>query len=86
MAKSAYTLLFGALVVLALLVSPIIAGSRKLAKNNKHSHVHNPVARAHSNHTVRSATRSAMANYGSGGWLFAGATYYGAPNGFGSDG
>jgi hypothetical protein len=84
MAKSAYTLLFSALVVLAVLVSPIIGGSRKLAKNNKHSHVHNrPVARVHSNHTVRIATRSAMANYG---WLSAGATYYGAPNDFGSDG
>ncbi|GJN21759.1 hypothetical protein PR202_gb09272 [Eleusine coracana subsp. coracana] len=87
MAKS-YTLLLVALFVLTLLVSPI-AGSRKLAKTNKHrmphSH-HRAAARAHSNHTaVHTATPSAMANYGSGGWLSAGATYYGAPNGFGSD-
>jgi hypothetical protein len=88
MAAKSYTLLFRALVVLTLLVSPI-ACSRKLAKTNKHSrvaHKHKPVARAHSNHTVRSASPSAMASYGSGGWLSAGATYYGAPNGFGSDG
>ncbi|XP_062221042.1 expansin-B11-like [Phragmites australis] len=77
MAKS-YKLLFGALVVLALLVSPI-ASSRKLAKPNKHK----PAARSHSNYT---ATPSASDAYGSGGWLSAGATYYGAPNGDGSDG
>ncbi|CAN6238874.1 unnamed protein product [Urochloa humidicola] len=83
MAKS-YTLLFGALVVLALLVTPI-ACTRKLGKPNRHRRpTHKPAVRAHSNHT---ATPSAASNaYGSGGWLSAGATYYGAPNGDGSDG
>jgi len=82
MAKS-YTLLFGAVVVLALLVSPI-ACTRKLAKPNRHRRpTHRPAVRARSNHT---ATPSASYAYGSGGWLSAGATYYGAPNGDGSDG
>ncbi|KAL6871470.1 hypothetical protein ACP4OV_014299 [Aristida adscensionis] len=48
---------------------------------------HNPAnaaKKAHRNHT---ATPSAPVAYGSGGWLAgAGATYYGAPNGDGSDG
>ncbi|KAM3242747.1 hypothetical protein ACQJBY_055006 [Aegilops geniculata] len=75
MAKS-FTLLalLSALVVLSLLVSPI-ACSRKLPK---------PVTKAHKNHTA--ATPSSFAAYGSGGWLAGGATYYGAPNGDGSDG
>ncbi|GJN21758.1 hypothetical protein PR202_gb09271 [Eleusine coracana subsp. coracana] len=77
MAKT-YTLLFGVVVVLALLVSPI-ACSRKLTKSNKHT----PGARAHSNYTTDPSASDA---YGSGGWLSAGATYYGAPNGDGSDG
>uniref|UniRef100_A0A804PM10 Expansin-like EG45 domain-containing protein n=1 Tax=Zea mays TaxID=4577 RepID=A0A804PM10_MAIZE len=84
MAKSC-TLLFGTvLVVLLLLVSPI-ACSRKLAKpTNKHRPRHKPAAvRARSNHT---ATPSVSDAYGSGGWLSAGATYYGAPDGDGSDG
>lgn len=83
MAKS-YTLLFVALVVLALLVSPI-ACSRKLAKPNKPKPTHKPAARVTpgSNHTDIPAVSAA---YGSGGWLSAGATYYGAPNGDGSDG
>ncbi|CAL5020487.1 unnamed protein product [Urochloa decumbens] len=79
-----YTLLFGALVVLALLVSPT-ACTRKLGKPNRHHRrpTHKPAIRAHRNHT---ATPSASNAYGSGGWLSAGATYYGAPNGDGSDG
>ncbi|XP_066328183.1 expansin-B11-like [Miscanthus floridulus] len=81
MAKSC-TLLFGALVVLALLVSPI-ACSRKLAKPNKPKPTHKPVVRPRSNFT---GTPSVSDAYGSGGWLSAGATYYGAPNGDGSDG
>ena len=82
MAKS-YTLLFGAVVVLALLVSPI-ACTRKLAKPNRHRRpTHRPAVRARSNHT---ATPSASYPYGSGGWLSAGATYYGAPDGDGCDG
>ncbi|CAD6250022.1 unnamed protein product [Miscanthus lutarioriparius] len=81
MAKS-YTLLFGALVVLALLVSPI-ACSRKLAKPNKPKPTHKPAVRPRSNYT---ATPSVSDAYGSGAWLSAGATYYGAPNGDGSDG
>jgi hypothetical protein len=83
MAKS-YALLFGALVVLALLMSPI-ACSRKLAKSDKDKlRRHTPAAaRAHGNHTT---DLSASDAYGSGGWLSAGATYYGAPNGDGSDG
>ena len=81
MAKSR-TLLFGALVVLALLVSPI-ACSRKLAKPNKHRPSHKPAVGARGNYT---ATPSASDAYGSGGWLSAGATYYGAPDGDGCDG
>nr|ACG27717.1 beta-expansin 4 precursor [Zea mays] len=83
MAKS-YTLLFVALVVMALLVSPI-ACSRKLAKPNKPKPTHKPAARVTpgGNHTSIPAVSAA---YGSGGWLSAGATYYGAPNGDGSDG
>jgi hypothetical protein len=83
MAKSC-TFLFVALVVLLLLVSPI-ACSRKLAKPNKHRPRHKPAVRARSssNHT---ATPSMSDAYGSGGWLSAGATYYGAPDGDGSDG
>ncbi|EMS47469.1 hypothetical protein CFC21_083909 [Triticum aestivum] len=75
MAKS-FTLLalLSALVVLSLLVSPI-ACSRKLPR---------PATKAHKNHTA--ATPSSSAAYGSGGWLAGGATYYGAPNGDGSDG
>jgi hypothetical protein len=76
------TLLFGALVVLALLVSPI-ACSRKLAKPNKPKPTHKPGVRPRSNYT---GTPSMSDAYGSGGWLSAGATYYGAPNGDGSDG
>ncbi|CAN6232737.1 unnamed protein product [Urochloa humidicola] len=84
MAKSyTLTLLLGKLIVLALLVSPI-ACTRKLAKANRHRRpTHKPPVRARSNHT---ATPSASNAYGSGGWLSAGATYYGAPNGDGSDG
>ncbi|TVU28956.1 hypothetical protein EJB05_20495 [Eragrostis curvula] len=82
MVKS-YTFLFATLVVLALLVSPI-ACSRKLAKSNKHKLNHMPGARAHKNGTANPSV-SADA-YGSGGWLPAGATYYGSPNGDGSDG
>ncbi|KAL6611231.1 hypothetical protein ACP70R_039159 [Stipagrostis hirtigluma subsp. patula] len=99
MAKPCTFLLLGALVVLSLLVSPI-ACSRKLPRH-KHkpkpvSHRHAPAAKvthkpapaaakkAHRNHT---ASPSVPAAYGSGGWLSgAGATYYGAPNGDGSDG
>lgn len=81
MAKSCI-LLFGALVVLLLLVSPI-ACSRKLAKPNKHRPRHRPAVRARGNYT---ATPSVSDAYGSGGWLSAGATYYGAPDGDGSDG
>ncbi|GJM86358.1 hypothetical protein PR202_ga02211 [Eleusine coracana subsp. coracana] len=77
MAKT-YTLLLGAVVVLALLVSPI-ACSRKLAKSNKHT----TAGRAHGNYTTDPSASDA---YGSSGWLSAGATYYGAPNGDGSDG
>ncbi|KAK3126937.1 hypothetical protein QOZ80_7AG0565480 [Eleusine coracana subsp. coracana] len=85
------TLMLGALVVLILLVSPIDC-SRNLRKNKaktvghkkapaaKVSHRPVPAARNHRNHT---ATPSVA--YGS--WLSgAGATYYGAPNGDGSDG
>nr|AUE24119.1 expansin 9 [Saccharum hybrid cultivar] len=84
MAKSCTLLMFGALVVLLLLVSPI-ACSRKLAKPNNHRPMprHKPAVRARSNHT---ATPSVSNAYGSGGWLSAGATYYGAPDGDGSDG
>lgn len=87
MAKSSYTLLFGALVVLALLASPI-ACTRKLAKPNKHRRpTHKPGVRARSNHTATPSASDARGDaYGSGGWLSAGATYYGAPNGDGSDG
>jgi hypothetical protein len=82
MAKS-YALLFGALVVLALLMSPITC-SRKLAKSDKDKLSHTPAAaRTHGNHTTDPWASDA---YGSGGWLSAGATYYGAPNGDGSDG
>ncbi|XP_062188751.1 expansin-B11-like [Phragmites australis] len=83
------TLLLGAMVALALLVSPI-ACTRKLGKHKSKpkpkpiGHQQEPAAKAHSNHT---ATPSVPAAYGSGGWLSgAGATYYGAPNGDGSDG
>lgn len=82
MAAKSCTLMFGAVVMLALLVSPI-ACSRKLAKPNKHRPSHKPAFRPRTNHTV---TPSASDAYGSGGWLSAGATYYGAPNGDGSDG
>ncbi|XP_039787659.1 expansin-B11-like [Panicum virgatum] len=82
MVKS-YTLLFGAVVVLALLVSPI-ACTRKLARPPRHRRsTHRPAVRSRSNHT---ATPSASYPYGSGGWLSAGATYYGAPDGDGSEG
>ncbi|CAL4967897.1 unnamed protein product [Urochloa decumbens] len=81
MAKS-HTFLLSALVVLALLVTPI-ACSRKLAKPSKHRPSHKPAVRPRTNYT---ATPSASDAYGSGGWLSAGATYYGAPNGDGSDG
>ncbi|XP_062189797.1 expansin-B11-like [Phragmites australis] len=83
------TLFLGAMVALALLVSPI-ACTRKLGKHKSKpkpkpiGHQQAPAAKAHSNHT---ATPSVPAAYGSGGWLSgAGATYYGAPNGDGSDG
>ncbi|KAE8817290.1 Expansin-B11 [Hordeum vulgare] len=75
MAKSFTSLaLLSALVMLSLFVSPI-ACSRKLPK---------PAMKVHKNHTA--ATPSSFAAYGSGGWSAGGATYYGAPDGDGSDG
>ncbi|XP_047077194.1 expansin-B11-like [Lolium rigidum] len=82
MAKCCTLALLGALVVLSLLVSPI-ACSRKLTKPKTRSAVsHNPAVKAHSSYNGTSPS----AAYGSGGWLAGGATYYGAPNGDGSDG
>ena len=80
MAKYCSLVLLGALVVLSLLVSPI-ACSRKLTKA---AGCHKAAAKAHKNHTTTSP--SASDAYSSGGWLAAGATYYGTPNGDGSDG
>ncbi|KAF7090335.1 hypothetical protein CFC21_093099 [Triticum aestivum] len=80
MAKSCTLALLGALLVLSLLVSPI-ACSRKLAKAAGH---HKPApVKGHKNQTTTNPSSSAA--YG-GGWLPAGATYYGNPNGDGSDG
>jgi ABC-type Mn2+/Zn2+ transport system permease subunit len=82
MAKCCTLALLGALVVLSLLVSPI-ACSRKLTKPKTRSAVsHNPAVKAHSSYNGTSPS----AAYGSGGWLAGCATYYGAPNGDGSDG
>ncbi|KAL6871549.1 hypothetical protein ACP4OV_014378 [Aristida adscensionis] len=90
MARPCDTLLLGALVVVAsLLVSPIACSSRSYgkpppppAKSNKQP----AAAKApRSNHTATPISSSAV--YGSGAWLSgAGATYYGDPNGDGSDG
>ncbi|KAG8060006.1 hypothetical protein GUJ93_ZPchr0002g26331 [Zizania palustris] len=77
MAKSVILVLLAALMVLSLLVSPI-ACSRKLRKPKPS--IQRPVVRAHNNYT---GSPSVMA---SGGWSAAGATYYGYPNGDGSDG
>uniref|UniRef100_A0A453GM28 Expansin-like EG45 domain-containing protein n=1 Tax=Aegilops tauschii subsp. strangulata TaxID=200361 RepID=A0A453GM28_AEGTS len=79
MAKTCTLVLLGALVVLSLLVSPI-ACSGKLAKA---AGPHKPAAvKGHKNQTTNPSSSAA---YG-GGWLPAGATYYGNPNGAGSDG
>ena len=83
MVKSYTLALLGALVMLSLLVSPI-ACSRKLSKPKPKPVSHKPAVKAHNNHT--SASPSSSAAYGSGGWLAGGATYYGTPNGDGSDG
>ena len=82
MAKSCTLLMFSALVALLLLVSPIPC-PRKLVEPNKHRPRHKPAVRARSNYT---GTPSVSDAYDSGGWLSAGATYYGAPDGDGSDG
>lgn len=80
MAKTCTLALLSALVVLSLLVSPI-ACSRKLAKAVRY---HKPAAvKGHKNQTTTNPSSSAA--YGAG-WLPAGATYYGNPNGDGSDG
>ncbi|KAK3126935.1 hypothetical protein QOZ80_7AG0565460 [Eleusine coracana subsp. coracana] len=91
------TLLLGAVVMLLLLVSPIDC-SRKLRKRRPHPGSHKPghVAKGHKQPSAPGARATANRNhtaahstaiYGSGRWLSgAGATYYGAPNGDGSDG
>ncbi|KAM0823803.1 hypothetical protein ACQ4PT_005973 [Festuca glaucescens] len=79
MAKTCTLALLGALVVLSLLVSPISCSSRKLAAK--------PVVKAApTNKTTTYTNPAASAAYGSGGWLAAGATYYGNPNGDGGEG
>ncbi|KAL5208767.1 hypothetical protein ABZP36_033202 [Zizania latifolia] len=79
MAKSRILVLFAALIVLSLLVSPI-ACSRKLRKPKPKPSMQRPVVRAHNNYTGSPSVTA------SGGWSAAGATYYGSPNGDGSDG
>ncbi|CAM0944618.1 unnamed protein product [Alopecurus aequalis] len=74
MAKTCTLALLGALLVLSLLVSPI-ACSRKLA-----------VTAAPKINTTTYTYPAASAGYGSSGWLAAGATYYGNPNGDGGEG
>jgi hypothetical protein len=83
MAKCCTLALLGALVVLSLLVSPTACSSRKLTKPKTKAAVsHKPAAKAHSSYNGTSPS----AAYATGGWLDGGATYYGAPNGDGSDG
>ena len=84
------TLLLATVVVLSTLLSPI-ACTRKLSKPKPKpkpvSYKPAPVAAKppRSNHTATPTPSSII--YGSGGWLTgAGATYYGATNGDGSDG
>jgi hypothetical protein len=87
-------LLLGALVVVLLRASPIDCSRKRIrGKPNTVGHKHAPAAKVshklapaakahHYNHT-----RAPSVGYGSGAWLSgAGATYYGAPNGDGSDG
>ena len=82
MAKTCTLALLGALVVLSLLVSPI-ACSRKLAMAVSP----NPAVKAAAkNKTTAYTDPSVSAAYSSGGWLAAGATYYGSPNGDGGEG
>jgi hypothetical protein len=94
MAAKSSTLLLSALVVVLLHVSPIDC-SRKLSKGKPntvgHKHApaakvsHKPAPAAKDHH--RNHTRAPSVAYGSGAWLSgAGATYYGDPNGDGSDG
>jgi hypothetical protein len=73
MAKTYTLALLGALVVLSLLVSPIACSSRKLAAK--------PAAP-----TNKTTTYSNLAASPAYGWLAAGATYYGSPNGDGGEG
>ncbi|KAK1618656.1 hypothetical protein QYE76_024173 [Lolium multiflorum] len=79
MAKTCTLALLGALVVLSLLVSPIACSTRKLAAKA-------PVKAAPTNKTTAFTNPAASAAYSSGGWLAAGATYYGNPNGDGGEG
>jgi len=84
MAETCTLALLGALVVLSLLVSPIACSSRKLAVNPLS---YKPVVKAApTNKTTTYTNPAVLAGYGPGGWLAAGATYYGSPNGFGGDG
>ncbi|KAI4973068.1 hypothetical protein ZWY2020_016912 [Hordeum vulgare] len=79
MANACTLALLGALLVLSLLVSPI-ACSRKLAKAVGQ---HKPAAvKGHKNQTATNPSSSAAY----GGWLPAGATYDGNPNGDGGEG
>jgi hypothetical protein len=86
--------LLGALLVLSLLVSPIDCSLKPRAKPTSQKPVPPakvnqkpaPPAKAPSNHTA-TPTPSSVTKNGSGGWLSgAGATYYGEPDGDGSDG
>ncbi|XP_006647631.2 expansin-B11 [Oryza brachyantha] len=83
MAKSCTLVLLVALVGLSLLASPI-ACSRKLSKPKPRARpsMQKPVVRAHNNYTGGSPSSATVTS----GWAAAGATYYGAPNGDGSDG
>jgi hypothetical protein len=87
------TSLLAAVVVLALLVSPIACARKPRPKMNPISHKQAPLP-ARTNHkpatiakSCRNHTSSPSTYYGSGGWLSsAGAMYYGAPNGDDSEG
>ncbi|OEL29529.1 Expansin-B11 [Dichanthelium oligosanthes] len=99
---SSYTLLLGAMVVLSLLVSPIACSRKvstkptstpirykQVAASKPKPASQKPVPKPRSNYTASpSASSAAAAAYSSGGgWLRgAGATYYGAINGDGSEG